>query len=122
MILADTSVWIDHLRRPGPQMAMLLVDGTIIQHPYIVGELAVGNLPDRARNVGRLRAMQQIPVSTDEEFHVFLERQGLAGTGLGFVDIHLLAAVARQSGVCLWTRDKRLLDHAQRLDLAFIPP
>ena len=122
MILADTSIWVDHLRTAKPQMTLLLADAAIIQHAFVVGELAVGTLPDRMRNLARLRAIEQIGLASDDEFYGFLQGEKLAGTGLGFVDIHLLASVAANPDTLLWTRDKRLLTQAQRLGLAYPHP
>lgn len=119
MIVADTSVWIDHLRKTNPHMRMLLNDGVILQHTFIVGELSVGNLPDRANTLAMLRGIIRIPVPPEEKYHEFLERERLAGSGLGFVDINILAALDRQPGIRLWTRDKRLADHATRLGFAY---
>ena len=119
MIVADTSVWIDHLRTINPHMSMLLNDGVVLQHTFIVGELSVGNLPDRANTLAILRGIIRIPVPPEEKYYEFLERERLAGSGLGFVDINILAALDRQPGIRLWTRDKRLAEHATRLGFAY---
>ena len=119
MIVADTSVWIDHLRKTNPHMRMLLNDGVILQHTFIVGELSVGNLPDRVNTLAMVRGIIRIPVPQEEKYYEFLERERLAGSGLGFVDINILAALDRQPGIRLWTRDKRLAEHATRLGFAY---
>lgn len=119
MIVADTSIWIDHLRSSNPHMRMLLHDAAILQHRYIVGELAVGNLPDRANTLAILLGMTRVPIVSESEFYEFMEREPVAGTGLGFVDINLLASLTLFPGIRLWTKDKRLNEHAIRMGFAY---
>jgi predicted nucleic acid-binding protein len=52
MILADTSVWVEHFRRGQKTPMALLEDAEIVMHPFAVGELAVGQLPRRAERGG----------------------------------------------------------------------
>ena len=118
MILVDTSVWVDHFREPDQALSLQILESRIVQHPFVTGELAVGNLNPRARTIELLRCVPQLEVASDDAFHTFTTDRKLAGCGLGFVDIHLLAATM-QSGVRLWTRDRRLFDQADILGIAF---
>ena len=108
MILADTSVWIDHLRRGNAFLASHLEEGNVATHPLIIGELACGQLPHRDEVLARLGDLPQVPVATHDEAMAFLERRRLMGRGLGFIDVHLLASVALAGDVALWTLDNRL--------------
>lgn len=108
MILADTSVWIDHLRSGDEKLAPLLHDGLILIHPFVVGELACGNLRDRESVLGLLQAMPRATVATDTEVLFFIERHALMGRGIGYIDAHLLASASLSRTARLWTRDARL--------------
>jgi predicted nucleic acid-binding protein len=119
MILADTSVWIDHLRGTDVRLAGLLTRGAVGMHPMIVGELACGNLKNRAELLSLWRNLPHIVPATDQEALHFLEQNRLMGKGVGWIDIHLLAAVARHGDAWLWTRDKRLAGLAAALGLGF---
>jgi predicted nucleic acid-binding protein len=118
VILADTSVWIDHLRSSDAMMVSLLGSRSILSHPYVVGEIALGTLRQRSAILAALHGLPKAIVATDMEVFQFIERQGLAGLGIGYVDAHLLASTRLTSGSSLWTRDKRLLSVAARLNLA----
>jgi predicted nucleic acid-binding protein len=118
VILADTSVWVDHLRAGDKQLAALLDRGSILAHPFVIGELALGNLRQRALVLENLRDLPQSMVATDHEVLHFVGEYALFGLGIGYVDAHLLASVRLTEGATLWTRDKRLLDVATRLTLA----
>lgn len=109
MILVDTSVWIDHLRRHDAMLARLLGEGQVLAHPFVTGELALGNLRNRDTVVNALRDLPQAVVASDEEAIRFIERHALFGIGIGYIDAHLLASVRLTPGASLWTRDKRLL-------------
>ncbi len=116
MILVDTSVWIDHFRAGLPPLAELLETGHALSHPLIIGELACGNLGDRQTV---LALLDNLPTSVEVEYSAvlaFIEQHRLMGCGVGIVDVILLAS-ARQTGVLLWTRDKRLRSVARELDL-----
>jgi predicted nucleic acid-binding protein len=108
LILVDTSVWVDHLRRGDSRLVALLDAGSVIVHPFVIGEIACGSLANRKIVIELLQAMPPSAVADDDEVLVFMEHRGLHGKGLGYVDVHLLAAVALTSGARLWTRDKRL--------------
>ena len=119
MILVDTSVWVDHLRQGENTLRQLLTQGLVCSHPMVIGELACGNLQNRAK---LLSLWQNLPSSVEashEEVLTFLESQRLMGTGIGFIDMHLLASCLLSGNTRLWTRDKRLAGIARSLDIAF---
>ena len=117
MTLVDTSVWVDHLRVADRQLTALLMDESVLCHPFVVGELACGTLKRRSEILGLLRSLPQAPVVEQEEVLVFVEAHALMGIGLGWVDVHLLAATTL-AGERLWTRDRRLAQAARRLGVA----
>jgi predicted nucleic acid-binding protein len=118
VILVDTSVWIDHLRSGDAILAGLLDEGQVLSHPFIIGELALGNLRQRETILADLLELPQTFVAGDDEVLHFIHRAGLFGIGIGYLDAHLLAATRLTPGALLWTRDKRLSAAAQRLSLA----
>lgn len=122
MILVDTSVWVDHLRRGDTQLAELLEGGGVVIHPFVVGEIACGSLADRPLILELLQALATVVVADNDEALGFIERHGLYGKGIGFIDVHLLASVALTAGASLWTRDKRLHSVAEELGLAIQDP
>jgi predicted nucleic acid-binding protein len=115
-VLVDTSVWIDHFRRPSADLEHLLEEGRVWTHPFVIGELACGSLAHRTEVLRLIEALPISIVATHEEAIAFAERQRLAGTGLGWIDVHLLASarLARQS---LWSIDRRLRAAAVRIGL-----
>jgi predicted nucleic acid-binding protein len=118
MVLVDTSVWVRHLRRGNTGLEILLNEGHVVCHPFIVGELACGNLTNRSEI---LSLLQTLPITTPaehEEVMRFIENYRLMGKGLGYIDMHLLAS-AILSGVPLWTLDKRLKEASLQLGLAY---
>lgn len=119
MILLDTSVWVDHLRQGDALAAAVLQAGSVLSHPFVIGELACGNLKSRTNLLGLLAALPKARVAQDEEVLYFIERHALMGRGIGYIDAHLLAAVALTEGARLWTRDKRLDALARSRDLAY---
>lgn len=121
MILVDTSVWIDHLRQTDSMLFALLERREILAHPFVIGELALGNLRKRDLILGLLRDLPSALVATDEEVHVFIERHALFGLGIGHVDAHLLAGTTLTAAARLWTRDKRLAAAAARVGVAATP-
>ena len=92
MILVDTSVWVDHLRAGNERLTALLSGGEVLGHPFVIGELALGNLRRRDAVLSDLRHLPQAVVAADEEVLHFIDRQRLFGRGIGYVDAHLLAA------------------------------
>jgi predicted nucleic acid-binding protein len=119
MILVDTSIWIDHLHHRDPELVALLEAGQALSHEFVVGELACGKLRQRTEVLELLSQLPQASVASADEALIFIERNRLMGLGLGYVDVHVLAAVYLTPPARLWTRDKRLGEVAQRLDLEF---
>ena len=117
MILVETSVWIDHLRVADRQLAGLLLDEQVLCHPFVVGEIACGAMKRRAEILGLLQSLPPAPVVDFEEVLAFVEAHALMGSGLGWIDVHLLAS-ARVAGERLWSRDQRLARAARRLGVA----
>lgn len=118
MILADTSIWIDHLRRSDPALSARLERREILSHPFVIGELALGTLKQRDLILELLRGLPAAMVATDEEVHAYIDRHTLSGLGIGYVDAHLMAGTALTIGAALWTRDKRLAAAAARVGVA----
>lgn len=116
MTLVDTSVWIEHFRYGNDRLAGMLEDGKVCCHPFVVGELACGSLRNRDEILELLRALPETPCAGHEEVPIFITERGLAGKGLGWVDVHLLAA-ALLSDCALWTLDKALSRAAAGLAL-----
>ena len=116
MVLIDTSVWVSHLRQAHAGLVALLNDGEVACHPFIVGELACGNIKNRNEILMLLQALPVAKVATHEELLRFIEIHGLMGKGLGLIDAHLLAS-AVLSRVSLWTLDKALRAAAASLGM-----
>jgi len=114
MLLVDTSVWSDHLRHHDAELAERLEAGQVLTHPFVIGELACGVFPRRTEVLALLRLLPTAPLLGQTEVLGFIERHALAGRGVGYVDIHLLAA-ARVSAAAVWTRDKRMAAVAAEL-------
>ncbi|MCC4309724.1 type II toxin-antitoxin system VapC family toxin [Alcanivorax marinus] len=115
MVLVDTSVWVDHLRVGDPGLVRLLEDHRVRMHPFVVGELACGNLSRRDEVLDLLRRLPGVPVADQDEVLFLIERHRLMGRGIGFVDAHLLAATRLSPATTLWTRDRRLAEAARGL-------
>ncbi len=111
MVLVDTSVWIDHLRRGDPELSALLTGGEVLVHPFVIGELSCGNLKNRAVLLGNLAELPGAMAATHDETLGLMQVRRLWGRGIGWVDAHLLAS-ALLSGCALWTRDARLAEAA----------
>lgn len=118
MILVDTSIWIDHFRGSGDSLVGLLESGQVLTHPFVIGEIAVGNFRHRSRVLIELGSLPKASVATDFEVLRFIERHELFGRGLGYIDVHLLAAVRLTTEATLWTLDARLRTMATHLGLA----
>ena len=121
MILADTSVWVEHFRKGNPALGELLNRGVVLSHPFVVGELACGNLGNRRAVLDYLRALPQAPLATDDEAMDLVEIHKLSGLGAGWIDVHL-AASALLSHADLWTLDQRLLRSAQKAGVSLHRP
>ena len=118
MVLVDTSVWVSHLRNGNTNLANLLNNGDVICHPFIVGELACGNLKNRAEILSLLQALPMSIEAEQDEVMTFIENNQLMGKGLGYIDVHLLAA-ASLTEVPIWTIDKKLDAVSQEMGLNF---
>jgi len=117
-MLVDTSVWVDHLRRGSAALAERLGRGEVWSHPFVIGELACGNLRQRREILSLLEALPQSPVAEHSEVLFSVESNRLIGLGIGWVDVHLLAS-ARMAQTLIWTIDRRLAVEARRLGLLF---
>lgn len=118
MVLVDTSVWIDHFRRGLPELEKQLNAGTVVCHPFVIGELACGNLKNRREILDLLQTLCVCPVAGHDEILHFIESNHLMGLGLGYIDVHLLAS-ARLAGIPLWTLDRPLHAATIRLNAAW---
>ena len=120
MILVDTSVWVDHLRVANSNLIRHLSAGELVMHSMVMGELACGNLRDRADTMNLLDAIPTICELTSGAVIACIEKDALAGRGIGFVDAHLLCAVKASKGARLWTRDRRLKGIAEDFGVAYV--
>jgi len=118
MVLVDTSVWVSHLREMRTDLAGLLNDGEVACHPFIVGELACGNLKNRRIILSLLEALPIVSAAEHDEVLAFIENHGLMGKGLGYIDVHLLASAAL-SRLPIWTLDKKLAEVADMLRVRY---
>ena len=119
MILVDTSVWVDHLRRGDPGLVDLLERSIVVMHPFVVGEIACGSLHNREAILELLQDLPAAAVAEGDEVLRFIDSHVLHGKGIGYVDVHLLASVALTEGARIWTRDKKLRLVAQMMGCAY---
>lgn len=117
-VLADSSVWIASFREASPLLAELGRDRRLRVHPFVIGELALGQLAQRKLTLESLAAIRSVDVATHDEVLAFIEREHLYGRGIGYVDAHLLAACLITPGARLWTRDKSLAECARQFGVA----
>ena len=120
MILVDTSVWIDHLRKGAPTLVAALEREEVLTHPFVLGEIACGTLENRTEVLDLLSELPSAPMATDHEALLFIGRRSLMGRGIGYIDVHLLASVTLAGATRLWTRDKRLAAIAAKLRVGFV--
>ncbi len=118
MILADTSVWIDHFRSSNLHFSDLLENDRIICQEFVIGELACGNIKNRKEILGLLNNLRSIEPASLEETLYFIEENKLMGKGLGWVDVNLLASSILNNFV-LWTMDRRLSSAADKLKVSY---
>ena len=121
MILIDASVWIAHFKRANAALAESLENKQALCHPFIVGELACGDLPSRTATIALLQKLPEAPLMQHEEVLTLVERHGLIASGIGWVDAHLLGS-ALLAGAELWTLDRPLATAARKLGIAVSPP
>jgi predicted nucleic acid-binding protein len=119
-VLVDTSVWIDHLRRGNARLRALLEAGEVETHPFIIGEIACGNLKRRREILSLIDVLPRAVVAEHDEVLLLVESRGLVGSGLGWIDAHLLAS-ALLGHTSLWTLDKRLAERARGLKVLYQP-
>ncbi len=119
MILADTSIWINHLRSGNQELRKLLIQGQIVIHPFVTAELALGSLKQRSRTLALLDNLPQLRVARLSEVRTMIEARRLYSLdiGIGLIDAHLLASVFIDASTLLWTRDKHLRKAAERLGI-----
>jgi predicted nucleic acid-binding protein len=120
VILADSSVWIGHLRSTDETLLKLLYDQEILCHAAVMGELAAGNLANRQTFLSQLSRLPTAVEASHQEVLTLIEKNRLFGIGVGYLDLHLLASTRLTPGARLWTRDRRLHDAARALDLAAV--
>jgi predicted nucleic acid-binding protein len=118
MVIVDTSVWILHFREGSKELSGLLNEGSVLCHPFIIGELACGNLKDRAAILSYLKLLPMSIEAEPEEVLSFIESNHLMGQGIGYVDTHLITS-AVLTGVPLWTFDKKLVQIAVSLHINY---
>ncbi|HVW76554.1 MAG TPA: type II toxin-antitoxin system VapC family toxin [Alloacidobacterium sp.] len=117
MILADTSIWVDHFRSGDEELRRQLLQNAIVIHPFVVGELALGSLPDRAQTLQHLQRLPCLKVAQFAEVMQMIERRALYRRGIGFIDAHLIASILIHPPAKLWTRDKRLRTATEELGI-----
>jgi hypothetical protein len=117
MILADTSIWVDHLRSRDSEMENLLGKGQIAMHPFIVAEISLGSLRNRQQRLGEMEALLEVRVAQLNEVRHMIEAHSLYSRGIGLTDAHLIASCLLTPGTQLWTRDGALLKVAQTLGI-----
>jgi predicted nucleic acid-binding protein len=117
VILADTSVWVEHFRRTDHRLEEALQGGEILIHPYVIGELACGNFRNRSETLELLGQLPAARIATHEEAMAMIDRRAVMGRGIGYIDIHLLAGTALTPDAWLWTLDRRLAAVASSLGL-----
>ncbi|MBN1568244.1 MAG: type II toxin-antitoxin system VapC family toxin [Acidobacteria bacterium] len=118
MILVDTSIWVDHLRKGNDTLSLLLEQGLILTHPFIIGEISCGSMRNRREIIELLRTLPAAVAAEHDEVLHFIEAKHLYGAGIGWTDVHLLAS-AHLSRAPLWTSDMRLKRAAESLDIAY---
>lgn len=120
-LLVDAAIWIDHLRRPDLALARALKGDRALIHPFTIGEIALGSLRDRSALLLELNLRQRPRIASDDEVLAMIDEHTLFGTGIGYIDAHLLASTLITPDTHLWTRDKRLHAAAERLGIAAKP-
>jgi predicted nucleic acid-binding protein len=117
VILVDTSVWIDHLRKPEVKLQELLHNDEVVTHPLVRLELALGSIAKREKVLSDLSLLPQVPVAETNELFTLLERRKLYSRGIGVTDLHLIASSFIDESLSIWTRDRRLGEIAEEFGL-----
>ena len=118
MVLVDTSIWVAHLRQGNAQLEALLNEGTVVCHPFIIGELACGTMRNRVQILSLLQSLPMAETAEHSEVLQFIEHNRLMGKGLGYIDVHLLSS-AVLTGVLLWTLDRKLQQSSAKLRIDY---
>lgn len=121
MILADTSVWIEHFRSGNQELQKRLSQGQIVIHPFIIAELAIGSLKERSRTIALLDLLPHVRVAQLQEIRSLVEARHLYGLGIGLTDAHLIASALINPPTLLWTKDKPLRKAAEALGIHALP-
>ncbi len=119
MVLVDTSIWIAHFREGSPHLQKILSEESVLCHPFVIGELACGNIKNRKEIIALLGALPKAMITQNDEILYFIEQNHLYGLGIGLIDVHLLASVLL-SNAQLWTADKKLQESAARLKCQYV--
>jgi predicted nucleic acid-binding protein len=119
MIIIDTSVWVDHFRKRDRAITAVIADGGVLLHPYVYGELLLGGLPAGSEVAGQLGELPRAPVASPEEAAAFILWAKLSGTGIGYVDTHLLISARLLGSGSVLTHDKRLQAQADLLGVTY---
>ncbi|PJO46098.1 type II toxin-antitoxin system VapC family toxin [Brucella pituitosa] len=122
MILADTSIWIDHFRGGDNELIKIISDDLLLCHPVIIGELALGSLRDRTSVLAFLNVQREAVIATHDEVMTMVEKHCIFSMGIGYTDVHLLASVLLDRRTSLWTRDKRLKVAAEKAGARLYKP
>ena len=122
MILVDTSVWIDHLRKSDAKLKKLLENEEVVTHPFVRLELALGSIAGREKMLADLALLPQVPIAQVDELFSLAELQKLYRRGIGVTDLHLVASALFDKSISIWTRDQRLGDIADELGLRVAIP
>ena len=118
MVLVDTPVWVAHLRKGNAKLEVLLNEGTVVCHPFIIAELACGTMRNRMQILSLLQSLPMAETAEHSEVLQFIEHNRLAGKGLGYVDVHLLTSAVLTS-VPLWTLDRKLQQASSKLRIDY---
>lgn len=121
MILVDTSVWIDHLRQRNRHLETILGRRQVLAHPHVVGEIALGSIRNYDQVVTALTELPRAIVADDAEVLFFIRKHALMGSGVGYVDVHLLSSTMLTPEARLWSHDKRLANIATALGVGHTP-
>jgi predicted nucleic acid-binding protein len=119
LILADTSIWIDHLRVGNKELRKYLDQGQIVMHPFVIAELALGSLRDRSKILALLDLLPQVRLAQMSEVRQMIETRSLYRVGIGLIDAHLIAAVFINQATVIWTTHKPLRKVAEALGVSF---